>query len=89
MIKIVLYPPLAKGRQTFERALAEGEEISVRELIAELQSNPLAFPEVAEFTTTDNPEQHLMIFVNDKTTDGRELLRKGDTIKLVSNMSGG
>ncbi|MEI7463480.1 MAG: MoaD/ThiS family protein [Candidatus Taylorbacteria bacterium] len=89
MIKIVLYPPLAKGRQTVERALAEGEEISVRELISELQSNPLAFPGVAEYTPTDNPEQQLMILVNDKTTEGREILQKGDTIKLVSNMSGG
>lgn len=89
MIQIILYPPLAQGRQIIQRQMAEGEEFSVLQLLAWLRSKTTEFPGMEEFIMTDNSEQHLMILVNDKTADGLKRIQNGDTIKIVPNMVGG
>lgn len=78
--------------EKFPKKVAEKTNIRAKITVfpsRRLLSNAEAFPGMSGFGIADNPEEHLMILVNDQIVDARHVVQTGDTVKIVLQMGGG
>ncbi len=89
MIKVILFPPLARGKKVIEVPMEGKDFISVQQLVELVKSMAGEFYGMADFGKTDELDQNMMIFVNDKIVAAHDPVHQGDTVRIVPNMAGG
>ena len=89
MIKVILFPPLAKRKKVIEVPMEGKDYISVQQLVESVNSMTGEFSGIIDLGNDDKFDQKLMILVNDKFVAAHDLLYQGDTVKILPNMAGG
>ena len=89
VIKVILFPPLAKSKKVIEVPMEGKYYISVQQLVESVNSMTGEFSGIIDLGNDDKFDQKLMILVNDKFVAAHDLLYQGDTVKILPNMAGG
>lgn len=89
MIKVILFPPLAKSKKVIEVPMEGKDYISVQQLVESVNSMTGEFSGIIDLGNDDKFDQKLMILVNDKFVADHDLVYQGDTVRILPNMAGG
>ena len=88
MIKVILFPPLAKSKKVIEVPMEGKDYISVQQLVESVNSMTGEFSGIIDLGNDDKFDQKLMILVNDKFVAAHDLVYQGDTVRILPNMAG-